>query len=81
MISSPIYPVGTILWVYGANTDNLERCFVMDTSAPMDKQRHIRMRRVIELGYNEALRMCGRKHMYDPPTRCPVWVISLEMED
>jgi hypothetical protein len=77
MVSSPIHPLGTWLWVYGKNTGNLELCFVTDISHPRDRERHIRTRRVIELGYNEALRMCGRKHMKDPPTSCPVMTVKL----
>ena len=76
MVSRPRGPIGGWVWIYGLNTDNLERCLVVDVSAPKDYQRHIRTRRVIELGYNEAVRMCGRNHMKDPPTKCPVLVIG-----
>jgi hypothetical protein len=77
MVSSHTYEVGTMLWVYGKNTDVLLHCRVTDISAPKDRQRHIRTGRVIEAGYTEAIRLCGRKHMHDPPAKCPVTVVKL----
>ncbi len=74
MISSPIHPVGTWLMVYGPNTHTLLRCKVVDVSAPKDKARHIRTRRVAELSYPAAQAICGARHMADPPTSCPVLV-------
>jgi hypothetical protein len=75
MVSSPYYEVGTRVIVYGSNTDRALSCRVTDVSAPKDRARHIRTRRVVELGFSEAQRLCGLDHMADPPTKCPVIVI------
>jgi hypothetical protein len=31
----------------------------------------------VELGYSEALRLCGARAMQDRPERCPVVVVNL----
>lgn len=77
MVSSPYYPIGTWVIVYGVNTDRAIRCRVTDVSAPKDRDRHIRTKRIAELGYTEAERLCGPDHMDDPPTSCPVIVVRL----
>ena len=74
MISSPVLPLGTIVTVYGENTHRALECVVFDVSAPKDKARHIRTKRVIELGYASAEAICGKEHMRDPPTKCPVTI-------
>jgi hypothetical protein len=78
MVSSPRYPLGTMIWVYGRNTDTLLHCRVTDVSHPRDKARHLRTRRVVELGYTEAERLCGLRAMRDRPEKCPVIVVNLE---
>lgn len=77
MVSSPIYPVGTWIWVWGRTTFALEYCRVTDVSASADRARHIRTRRVVELGYDEAKRICGEEHLNDRPEQCPVVVIRV----
>lgn len=77
MVSSPIYPVGTWVWVWGRSTHTLERCRVTDVSASADRARHIRTRRIVELGYDEAKRICGEQHLNDRPEQCPVVVIRV----
>ena len=77
MVSSPYYPVGTWVWVWGRNTNVLERCRVTDVSAAKDRERHIRTKRVVELGYEEARRICGEEHMRDRPEQCPVIVLRI----
>ena len=77
MVSSPVYPVGTWVWVWGRNTNALERCRVTDVSAARDRERHIRTRRVVELGYDEAVRFCGAEHINDRPEQCPVVVLKI----
>jgi hypothetical protein len=74
MISSPVLPLGTKVTVYGENTHRALECVVVDVSHPRDKARHIRTKRVIELGYASAEAICGKKHMRDPPIKCPVTI-------
>ena len=78
MVSSPYYSIGTWVWVWGRNTNALERCRVTDVSAAKDRERHIRTKRVVELGYEEALRFCGEEHMQHRPEQCPVIVLRIE---
>lgn len=77
MVSSPYYRVGTWVWVWGLNTNALERCRVTDVSQARDRERHIRTKRIVELGYTEALRFCGEEHMQHRPEQCPVIVIRI----
>lgn len=77
MVSSPYWKVGTWVYVYGYNTNQLEYCRVTDVSAPKDRARHLRTGRVAELGYEEARRLCGAKHLNDPPSKCPILVFRL----
>lgn len=72
MVSSPTYPLGTRLMVYGVATHTLLDCVVTDVSHPRDRARHIRTRRVVELGFIEAVRLCGQTT--EPPGKCPVMV-------
>lgn len=76
MVSSPRYGIGTWVWVWGANTETLLRCRVTDISHPRDRARHFRTGREVELGYTEAVRLCGKRAMKDRPERCPVLVIG-----
>ena len=77
MVSSPVYPIGTWVWVVGLSTGNVEHCRVTDVSAPKDKARHIRTKRWAELSYPVALRMCGTKHINHRPEQCPILVVKL----
>ena len=75
MISSPTLPLGTWLYVYGKNTKTVLLCRVTDVSAPKDKARHIRTKRIVELGYTAAIRLCGRKNLNNRPEQCPVTIV------
>jgi hypothetical protein len=75
MVSSPFYDIGTRVIVYGRNTDRALSCVVVDVSHPRDRARHIRTKRVVELGYPAALALCGRKHINHRPEQCPVVVV------
>lgn len=77
MVSSPYYPIGTWVWVWGRNTNALERCRVTDVSQTRDRDRHIRTKRVIEVGFNESIRICGEQFINDRPEKCPVVVIRI----
>jgi len=75
MVSSPVWPLGTRLWVYGEKTGALLDCTVTDVSHPRDKARHIRTRRVVELSFEVTKALCGstRERVID----CPVVVVKL----
>ena len=77
MVSSPYYEVGTWVWVWGKNTYSLHYCRVTDISAPKDRDRHIRTKRIIEVGYSEAIKICGIEYINDRPEKCPITVIKL----
>jgi len=87
MVSSPRYPIGTWLWIYGHNTGVLLHCRVTDESADTDtsgrgrresdRQRHLRLGWEAELGNTEARRLCGIKAMREPPRGCPITVFKL----
>lgn len=63
----PTLPIGSQAWIRGVRTGHEELCVQADTSqhtdtsgrhsAESDRARHIRLRR-IELGYDEARRIC-----------------------
>lgn len=76
MISSPTLPLGSWAYVYGKRTHVLRYCRITDTSAPKDKQRHIRTKRIAELGYNEALSICGVEYINGSSKECPILLIS-----
>lgn len=78
MISSAYYDVGDWVYVYSVNLDHYERCRVTDVSHPKDVTRHRRLKRIVELGYNEARRLCGVRYMEEPPTKCPVIVFKFD---
>jgi len=75
MVSSPVWPLGTRLWVYGEQTGQLLHCTVVDVSHPRDRARHIRTQRVVELSYEVAEMVCGttKGRVMD----CPVVVVKL----
>lgn len=86
MVSSPRYPIGTWVWVWGSNTGVLLHCRVTDVSADTDtsgrgrresdRERHLRLGWELELGHNEAIALCSLKAMREPPRMCPVIVIG-----
>jgi len=49
---------------------------VADVSAPADRARHIRTKRVAELSFEAARTLCGARALQGPPERCPVWVFK-----
>jgi hypothetical protein len=75
MVSSPVWPLGTQLWVYGERTQTLRQCTVVDVSHPRDRERHIRTRRVVELSYEVTEALCGstKERVID----CPVTMVKL----
>jgi len=75
MVSSPVYPLGTRLYVYGARTGALLRCQVVDVSHPRDKARHLRTKRLVELSYESARALCGT--VRGNSIECPVLVVRL----
>ncbi len=76
MVSSPIWPIGTRLWVYGEHTQVLLHCTVVDVSHPRDVKRHLRTRRLIELSYEVTEKLC--KTTKGSSAECPVLIIKLE---
>lgn len=80
MVSSAYYPIGTEVYVWGKRTYTLRKCIVTDVSAPKDKARHRKTKRIIELGYTEALDICGKKYINSASKECPVIVIRLNQE-
>jgi hypothetical protein len=59
MVSSPVFDIGSWLYVYGKNTKQMLLCQVVDTSHPKDKPRHLQNNLIVELGYNNAIPICG----------------------
>lgn len=55
MVAHPTLPIGT--WIEVDGPAGRERARITDTSAPADKARHIRLKRV-ELDYSCARRVC-----------------------
>lgn len=74
MVSSPIVGISEWVYVYGKNTGALRYCKVVDTSEAIDRARHIRTRRFVEVSYENALIFCG--HTTERPEQCPVIVVS-----
>ena len=77
MVSSPRYDIGAWLWVYGANTGTLLRCRVTDVSQARDRARHLRTKREVELGFEEARRLSGASALDKRPEQCPVIVVKV----
>ncbi len=75
MVSSPVYPLGTWLWVYGERTGVLLLCRVTDVSHPRDKARHLRTGRVVEIGYTVTRALCGTTR--GSVKECPVTIVRL----
>lgn len=72
MVASPVHPLGAWVLVEGANTGRRLRCRVMDVSAPADRQRHIRLRR-IEVDPRSGAELCGASWQ-GRAVECPVKV-------
>ena len=77
MVSSPYYPLGTWVWVWGRKTYTLSHCKVVDVSSSKDRDRHIRTKRVVELSYENAITICGIKNINNRPEECPITVIKI----
>lgn len=75
MVSSPVEPLGTWLYVYGVRTGALRYCRVTDVSHPRDRARHLRTGRLIEIDYPNTWALCGSTK--DRPERCPVVIVKL----
>jgi hypothetical protein len=75
MVSSPVHPIGTWVYVYGKRTGVLLYCRVTDVSHTKDQARHLRTHRIVELSYEVAEVLCGstRERAVD----CPVMVIRI----
>ena len=76
MISSPVYRLGTWVYVYSPKTKALRYCRVTDTSHPKDRERHLKTKRVVELSYEVTTDLCGSTRQ--PVLDCPVIVIRLQ---
>ena len=59
MVASPVHPLGAWVYVQGQTGVRL-RCKVLDVSAPQDRPRHIRQRR-IEVDPHSGALLCGRQ--------------------
>lgn len=75
MVSSPIYPLGTQLWVYGVKTEALLLCTVVDVSQPRHRQGHIDRRIIVEIGHENTRQLCGT--IRGSVKECPVVTIKL----
>lgn len=58
MVAHPTEPIGTWLIVEGVRTGVRLRCRVLDVSAPADRARHIRLKR-IEVDPASGAKLCG----------------------
>jgi hypothetical protein len=74
MVASPHYAIGDWVWLYGLQTRRLLRCQVVDVSAPKDRARHHRTRRVVELSYENTRAVCGA--LRERADHCPVVVVG-----
>ncbi len=74
MVSSPVLPLGSWVYLYGINTGVLRYCLVVDVSEARDRARHIRTRRIAEISYEVTHDLCG--HTMEPVESCPILVIS-----
>lgn len=72
MVSSPRYPVGTWVYVWGVRTKVLRHCKVVDVSHPRDKARHLRTGREVEISFENTAQLCGSTK--ERPERCPIIV-------
>lgn len=73
LASSPLYPLGTVVHVHATRLDKHATCRIVDQSHPRDRARHIRTRRILELSWPDAKRLCGLRFVgQEPPEHCPV---------
>lgn len=76
MISSPTLPLGSWVYVWGVRSQVLRHCRITDVSAPKDKERHMRTKRIAELSFDAALGICGIEYIDSQSKECPILVIS-----
>lgn len=79
MASHPSIPINTWVLIRGSRSGRVVRARVTDTSAPKDRSRHIRLRR-IELDYECSSIVCGRRWR-GAARECPVEYIVQEERD
>lgn len=70
-IAHPTIPLGESVQVWGLNTGKVLRCIVGDTSAPVDRARHIRTR-LIEIDWANTVTICGSRTLRND--ECPTLV-------
>lgn len=73
-VSSPTMGISSWVYVYGVNTGALRYCRVADVSEAIDRARHIRTGRIVEVSHTGATVFCGTTT--EPVVQCPVVVIS-----
>lgn len=74
-VSSPVLGIGNWVYVVGVNTGVVRYCRVTDVSEAIDRLRHIRTRRVVEIGFRLVPVLCSVS-IDEPPEKCPVIVVS-----
>jgi len=74
MVSSDAVGIAEWVYVYGVNTGALRYCKVIDTSETIDRARHKREKRIVEVSHEDAILFCGTTR--DRPEACPVIVVS-----
>lgn len=73
MISSPLYPLGTWVWVRSHVTGITLRCRTTDVSHPKHIPSQLRRRQYVELANGLAWPICRHKYAGQGPIRsCPV---------
>ena len=72
MVSSPRYPVGAWVYVWGVQTKRLRHCKVVDVSAPQHRAGHLARKIEVELSWENARELCGETT--GPSRECPIIV-------
>jgi len=73
MISSPLFPLETIVIVKSLSNDVELECKVVDQSHPRDKERHINNRLWAEVDFGSAKKLFDIKKVGQKPNRdCPI---------
>lgn len=84
MVSSPIEPLGSWVYVESQVTGFESWCRVTDVSAPEHRDSHIAKNRMLEFGWSITPQMCGISYVaQEPPEKCPVIVshrVNLDFE-
>ena len=75
MVSSPRYPVGAWVYVWGVDTKVLRHCLVADVSHPAHRAGHLARGIEVELSYENAREVCGETT--GPSRDCPIVVYKL----